>query len=235
VQPDCTLQGPRGGGVLGSVGGGTVTLGSGQTLPYDWLVLALGATSSVDIVPGARGHAIPFLTLEDVQRAEKALKQARGAGRVRIAVIGAALAGVELAAAVAGVLGDSGGEVLLLASGADIMPENTDGQRAAARAALTRARVEVVPFRRVASISGAADEGASPRQRKVCFRTSDGTAPPPPLDVDLVLWTAGQRPVGAQLLGPGWLNDAIGRISTDATLRVRCVSCTWPNFQTDTY
>lgn len=242
VQPDCTLRDPRG-GVQGSIGGGVVSLSGGQSVPYDWLVLALGATSSVDVVPGAREHAIPFLTLDDVQRVQAALQHATAAARrqstpqatpVRVAVVGASLAGVELAAAVASVLGDDGGDgqVLLLAAGGDIMPDNTDAQRAAARAALARARVEVVPFRRVASISAAAaataaaDESPAAGLRTVHFQaaaTADASTPPP-LDVDLVLWTAGQRPAGADLLGPGWLNDAIGRISTDATLRVRCVS-----------
>ncbi|KAL7253453.1 hypothetical protein ACSBR1_007899 [Camellia fascicularis] len=45
--------------------GGTVHLESGLLIEYDWLVLALGAESKVDVVPGAAEFALPFSTLED--------------------------------------------------------------------------------------------------------------------------------------------------------------------------
>jgi hypothetical protein len=48
-----------------SVTGGTVLLESGFKIEYDWLVLALGAESKLDVVPGAMELAFPFYTLED--------------------------------------------------------------------------------------------------------------------------------------------------------------------------
>ena len=228
VVPDCPLSAP-GGGVRGSVGGGRVSLASGQVLPYDWLVLSLGATARLEVVPGAREHAIPFLTLDDVTRVQEALsnaqaaKDATGGRGVTVAVVGASLAGVELAAAVASVVGKQGGRVALLAGGPTVMPENTDTQRSAAEAALTRAGVEVVPSRRVASIT-AIDGSEAACRYSVDFQAADGSEPPPPLAADVVLWTAGQRPAGKELLGPEWLDAALGGISTDTCLRVRCVT-----------
>ena len=228
VVPDCPLSAPSG-GVRGSVGGGSVSLASGKVLPYDWLVLSLGATARLELVPGAREHAIPFLTLEDVTRVQTALSNAQAAagGRdVTVAVVGAALAGVELAAAVASVVGKQGGRVVLLAGGPTVMAENTDTQRSAAEAALARAGVEVVPSRRVASITPADASGeVAACGYSIHFQAaSSGSEPPPPLAADVVLWTAGQRPAGKELLGPEWLDAALGGISTDTCLRVRCVS-----------
>ena len=48
-----------------SQGGGTVLLASGEALPYDWLVLALGAETSTFGVPGVKEHAVPFSSYDD--------------------------------------------------------------------------------------------------------------------------------------------------------------------------
>uniref|UniRef100_K7L482 FAD/NAD(P)-binding domain-containing protein n=1 Tax=Glycine max TaxID=3847 RepID=K7L482_SOYBN len=48
--------------------GGTVHLESGLLVEYDWLVLALGAESKLDVVPGAVEFAIPFSMLEDAPK-----------------------------------------------------------------------------------------------------------------------------------------------------------------------
>lgn len=40
----------------GSAGGGAVTLESGETLGYDWLVVALGAEADARGIPGASWH-----------------------------------------------------------------------------------------------------------------------------------------------------------------------------------
>ncbi len=58
------MQAAGGGGPAGSLGGGSVRLADGRALPYDWLVLGLGAESATDAVPGAQQHALPFSTLE---------------------------------------------------------------------------------------------------------------------------------------------------------------------------
>jgi hypothetical protein len=131
VEPDCALRRPAPAGApadapsacAGSVGGGSVLLDDGTRLPYDWLVLALGADARAAQVPGAAAHAIPFVSLADVERCESALRAAsatRGAAPVRVAVVGGGVSGVELAATLGARLG-AGGDVALLTGGDDIL------------------------------------------------------------------------------------------------------------------
>jgi len=226
VQPDCPLQAASGAGAAGSLGGGCVQLADGSSLPYDYLVLALGAQSATDLVPGAREHALPFSTYEDFQAVSAALSAAavrRSGLPVRAAVVGGALAGVELAAALSSRLG-AGGEVSLLTPGERIMATSAPGQRDAAAAALDAAGVRVLSRRRVAAVTTSASESDAPLQ--LTFSADgDGESqpPPPPLWADLVLWTAGQRPVLAP--GPGapagWPVNVLGFAEADSTLRLR--------------
>lgn len=62
VRPERTTQDG------GSAGGGTVLLEGGAEVPYDWLVLALGAETNTAMAEGAREHAIAFATLDDAKR-----------------------------------------------------------------------------------------------------------------------------------------------------------------------
>ena len=59
VEPEQTLNDG------GSATGGQVTLASGAILPYDWLVVALGASADPRGVPGIKEYARPFNTLAD--------------------------------------------------------------------------------------------------------------------------------------------------------------------------
>ena len=49
--------------------GGVVTLADGQTVEYDWLVLALGAETATFGIPGVRQLALPFCTFDDALKA----------------------------------------------------------------------------------------------------------------------------------------------------------------------
>ena len=52
--------------------GGYITLKDGQTLEYDWLVLALGAETASFGIPGVRELALPFCTYNDAVRVRSA-------------------------------------------------------------------------------------------------------------------------------------------------------------------
>lgn len=52
----------------GSTGGGVVLLQDGASVPYDWLVVSLGAETSTFGVPGVKQNALPFATYQDAQR-----------------------------------------------------------------------------------------------------------------------------------------------------------------------
>ncbi|RZB94512.1 Alternative NAD(P)H-ubiquinone oxidoreductase C1, chloroplastic/mitochondrial isoform D [Glycine soja] len=86
--------------------GGTVHLESGLLVEYDWLVLALGAESKLDVVPGAVEFAIPFSMLEDAPKVNDKLTklERKTFGKdfqISVAVIGCGYSGVELAATLA--------------------------------------------------------------------------------------------------------------------------------------
>jgi 3-phenylpropionate/trans-cinnamate dioxygenase ferredoxin reductase component len=71
-----------------------VTLGNGEPLPYDHLVIATGSRPRALPVPGAElAGVLPLQTLEDADRLLAAL-----AGCTRVAVIGAGFIGLEFAA-----------------------------------------------------------------------------------------------------------------------------------------
>lgn len=67
---------------------------------YDLLSLDIGATPSIDTVPGAALHTVSVKPIDRfARRWEALLARAAAAGRVRLAVIGGGAAGVELALA----------------------------------------------------------------------------------------------------------------------------------------
>lgn len=132
VQPEQTLNDG------GSATGGTVQLASGATLPYDWLVVALGASADPRGVPGIKENARPFNSLADAEfvAGRLAAFEARAAlggqqGQATIVVVGAGYAGVELSAVV-GERMKGKAAVVLVTPGASILESAPAGQRQAA-------------------------------------------------------------------------------------------------------
>lgn len=96
------------GGVVVSINRGakTVSLASGETLPYDYLILATGARARALPIPGADLAGV--LALRTAADAE-ALKQALGPGK-RLAVVGGGYVGLEAAASARAL----GGHVMII-------------------------------------------------------------------------------------------------------------------------
>ncbi len=225
VAPDCPLPAagappgapPR---AAGSLGGGALALASGASLPYDWLVLAPGASvRAPEGVPGAAAHALPFATLEDVARVRDALAAAGPAARA--AVVGAGVGGCELAATLAARLVPAGGDVTLLAAGDDVLPGAPPAQRDAVRAALAAVGVRVLPRSRVRAVAPLADGTAVPLQLRL-GEDGGADAPAAAITADVVLWAAGATPGAAGALAASLgADDAAGALPTDDTLRLR--------------
>lgn len=135
VQPEQTLN--DGGSALG----GVVQLASGTTLPYDWLVVALGASADPRGVPGIKENARPFNTLSDAEfiagrlaafEARAALsQQQQQQQQATIMVVGAGYAGCELAAVV-GERMKGKASVVVVTPGPSILESAPAGQRQAA-------------------------------------------------------------------------------------------------------
>ena len=87
-----------------------VELQNGQEIICDRLVLALGGETPLDLVSGVSNHAFPFRTISDAYRLEERLRilETSNADKIRIAVVGAAYCGVELACKLSDRLGERG-------------------------------------------------------------------------------------------------------------------------------
>lgn len=88
-----------------------VTLEDGGTLPYDYLVYAVGSGSATPSVPGAGEHALPLASLDEAHRLRTRL--AGVAPDRPVAVVGAGPTGIETAAELA----ETGRRVTLVCGG----------------------------------------------------------------------------------------------------------------------
>lgn len=234
------LEHPIEGG--GSTGGGTVQLADGSEVPYDWLVVALGAETTTRGVPGVRECALLFSTYTDALRLKGRLELLQGRlQHPEVLVVGGGYAGVETAAVLAELLAGRG-RIKLITSGEDILAASPQGQREAARAALQDRGVailtgaQVSEMRRAAarssgdsggSVAASASSGsgseAEPDLSKRLVYLKDKEGQQEILEADLVVWSAGQAPApkvegaGLQLPFP---TTAAGATQTDTTLRV---------------
>lgn len=160
-----------------------VQLGTGETLAYDRLVLAVGGETPLDVVPGAADYAIPFRAVEDAHRLQDRLRELETAApeKIRVAVVGGGYSGVELACKVADRLGDRG-RVRLIERSDDILQTSTEFNRKAARDALSERGIWLDLETTVDHLT--ADT--------ITLTYRDQTDE---LPVDIVLWTVGTRVV----------------------------------------
>lgn len=174
-----------------------VTLESGATLPYDYLVYAVGSTTARPDVPGALAHAHQVAELEAAERLRAAVA-ALPAG-APVTVVGAGPTGIETAAELA----DGGRRPVTLVCGGVLGPYlHPRARRSAAR--------------RFAALGVTVLDGPGTRVTEVTedsVRLADGRA----VTGRLTVWTAGFGvPDLAARSGLG--TDAAGRLLTDETL-----------------
>ncbi|MDQ4006834.1 MAG: NAD(P)/FAD-dependent oxidoreductase [Actinomycetota bacterium] len=122
----------------------TVQLADGETLTYDYLVLATGVTTNYFGVPGAADHAMPLYTREQALRLRDSmfnklerLAQATAAGErgddPTVVIVGAGATGVEMAGSLAEMgstalplaypeLADRKARVILVEMGPSVLP-----------------------------------------------------------------------------------------------------------------
>lgn len=118
------------------VGDRQVMLKSGETLPYDWLLLSPGSASSYPPIEGLSEHALPLRNAHDAFRIKEQLKMHT---KQRIVVVGGGLTGTE----VAGVLAD-GHDVWLIEGMSRLLPALGGGLARYARKRLETAGVKVM-------------------------------------------------------------------------------------------
>ncbi|KAF5480525.1 hypothetical protein F2P56_001267 [Juglans regia] len=233
-------------GPSGSSFGGTVLLESGLLIEYDWLVLALGAESKLDVVPGASEFALPFSNLEDARKVDSKLRrlERRNFGKfspIRVAVVGCGYSGVELAATVAERL-QSRGIVQAINVETTICPTAPPGNREAALKVLSSREVQLLLgyfvrcIRRVDNVeasenmtgSGAVPGIAAEHDHETYtleLQPAQRGLQSQILEADLVLWTVGSKPPLPQLEPHDKPHElplnGRGQAETDETLRVK--------------
>jgi NADH dehydrogenase len=163
-----------------------ITLDNQTDICYDSLVIALGGQSSLDFVPGARTHAIPFRSLEDAYRLQDRLKTLEKSNRdkIRVAIIGGGYSGVELACKMADRLGERG-KIRLIEKNTDILTLSSQFNRETAKKALEKRLVWLDLETTVADIQG--------DSLSLDYKGQIDTIP-----VDLVLWTV--SPIASDLI-----------------------------------
>ena len=118
-------------------------------LGYDLLSLDIGSQPTLEVVPGAREHAVPVKPVAEFwQRWQAGLASHGGQ---RIAVVGGGAGGLELALAMAHALAGSGA-TLVLYCGGELLPGYHRSARAAARDAIGRLGVTLEEGARVSEV-----------------------------------------------------------------------------------
>jgi len=174
----------------------TVTLASGDTIGYDYLVYALGSTGAALTVPGAAEFAYPISELEHAQPLRAAMATVHPGAPV--VVVGAGPTGLEVAAE----LGEQGQSVTLVCGGV-LGPYFSESTRRAVTKRMRKLGVTVV-----------ADAGAKVTEVRIdSVLLADGRE----LPSVVTIWTAG---FGVPDLArrSGLATDEIGRLLTDETL-----------------
>ena len=149
-----------------------VQLSDGHKLPYDSLVLAVGATTNYAGVPGAAEYALPFRQLEDADRLRDRMTSALDAvapnlppqdarEALTFAVVGGGASGVELSTKIADLLNDAfrrralHGEprVLVIEMGDRLVPGMGEEIRTYVESALRKSRVEAHTLTKVVEVA----------------------------------------------------------------------------------
>ncbi|MBK1986461.1 NAD(P)/FAD-dependent oxidoreductase [Sphaerospermopsis aphanizomenoides BCCUSP55] len=160
-----------------------VTLESGEILNYDFLVLAVGKETRLDIVPGAAEYAQTFRTLADAEYLKERLRilEASDIPVIKIAVAGAGPNGVEIACKLADRL-KKRGEIRLIDRGNEILKTLPKGCQTAAYRALLKRGVQIDLNTSVERIESNA----------IMINHQGKTQK---LQTDLVLWTGGNQSI----------------------------------------
>lgn len=174
----------------------SVTLATGGTVDYDYLIYAVGSGSADQRVPGATEFAYPIASLEEAERLRPVVDAAPATAAVT--VVGAGPLGIETAAELAEL-----GRTVTLVCGEVLGP-------------YLHPRVRRSVARRLAKLGVTVLEGADAKATCVtrdAVQFSDGRE----LPSTVTIWTAG---FGVPDLArrSGLSTDALGRLLTDETL-----------------
>ncbi|PSB04209.1 NAD(P)/FAD-dependent oxidoreductase [Merismopedia glauca] len=159
----------------------TVYLGDRPSIFYDYLVMALGGETPLDLVPGAKEYTLPFRSLTDVYLLEERLRvlEASVTDKIRVAVVGGGYSGVELSCKIADRIGKRS-RIRIIEQASQILQTSSVFNRTAAEQALSERQVWLDLETQVQEITS--------DSISLSYKGQVDTIP-----VDLVLWTVGTR------------------------------------------
>lgn len=178
---------------------------NGREIPYDFLVIAIGAEQTFFSIPGAEALSCSVNTLKGAIETKNALDQLDYAKKVHIAVIGAGLTGVEVAGELNDYFDDKGAQaniylVEMMSRILNTFPRENVSKYVAKT--LADRGVEILTETAVQEVG----------EKAITF--TDGIKRP----YDLVIWTAGIKP--NRLLENLEIPNDNGWIKADSYLRV---------------
>ncbi|MCU0527157.1 MAG: NAD(P)/FAD-dependent oxidoreductase [Elainella sp. Prado103] len=184
-----------------------VRLQDGGLIDYDYLVLAMGGETPLNLAPGVAEYAIPFRTIADAYRLEEKLRalETSEADRIRVAIVGGGYSGIELACKLAERLGDRG-RIRVVEAGEQILRNSPEFNRETANKALSDRKVWLDLETKVQSVT--ADSIA------LEFRGQTDTIP-----VDIVLWTVGTQ-VAQVVQNLPLPHNSRGQVMVNTTLQI---------------
>lgn len=175
-----------------------LTLDDGSTLDYDWLSLDIGSTPALDLVPGAREHAIPVKPVASFRaRWQQALDHwPQQDQAVKVSVVGGGAGGTEISLAIATALARRGlrADISLICA-STLLSGYPQALRLAMRKRLHQAGIQVQESSRVSRVS--------------IGQLHIGKEQP----FDLLFWCTGA-------VGANWLKDSGLALSADNFIRI---------------
>ena len=156
-----------------------VTVDDDTIIECDRLVLSTGGNTPLDLVPGAKEHAIPFRSLDDAYRLKEQLRLLTESekDKIRVVIVGGGYSGVELACKIGDLLGERG-RIRIVDRGDKILDDSPEYNRKTAIKALEERQVWLDLETETTEVTSDTISLSYKGQTDV-------------IPVDLVLWTVG--------------------------------------------
>lgn len=184
-----------------------ITLANHSSLDYNRLAIALGASTPIDMVKGAKEYAFPFRSLQDAYKLKERLRNLENSDRdkIRVVVVGGGYNGIEISLKIADRLGNRG-KVRIVDRGEEILKDSTDFNRQTAKKVLEKRNIWLDLETEIDEIE--ADSISLIYKGKI-----------DKIPVDVVLWTVGTKSV--KLIDDLSLpQNQEGKLKTNQTLQL---------------